>query len=161
MSICRLFSCPFDCFFQWIFVKGTHLKLFWKMGNYQQFSINQKHLLQGKHVFCSTTTSFGTGWEQLSVSTTLPTVHLAQSIVWSVRGKAVPLFFPSILQNAMTKSGDFPCVSTWRTKAGAVVAMLGCQHAWYDSPSFLFLLRALSRCYRIHCFWLLILKPWL
>lgn len=52
-------------FFQCIYVKDTHLKLFWKMWNYQKFSINEKHLLQGKHIFCSTTTSFGTGWEQL------------------------------------------------------------------------------------------------
>lgn len=80
-------------FFQWMYVKDTHLKLFWKTWNYQKFSINQKHLLQGKHVLCSSTMSFDTGWEQLSVFPTLPTVHLAQSIVYSVRGKAVPFCF--------------------------------------------------------------------
>lgn len=35
-------------FFQWIFIKDTHLKEFWKMWNEQKFSINQKHLLRGK-----------------------------------------------------------------------------------------------------------------
>lgn len=83
-------------FFQWVYVKDTHLKLFWKIWNYQKCSINPKHLLTGKtfFFFCSTITSFCTGWEQLSVSATLPSVHLAQSIVYSVRGRAVPFFFP-------------------------------------------------------------------
>lgn len=41
-------------FFQWIFIKDTHLKEFWKMWNDQKFSINQKHLLWGKQFFYNT-----------------------------------------------------------------------------------------------------------
>lgn len=124
-------------FFQWIFVKGTCLKLFWKMWNYQKFSINQKHLLQGKHVFCITTTSFGTGWEQLSVSTTLPTVHLAQSIVYSVRGKAVP-FFPLHIAECHDQVWGFPMCQYLKDKGwccGRNARMSACL-VWFPFLSF-------------------------
>lgn len=112
--------------FHWIFIKTT-----WKKKNHTLGKI--LILIPTWFWYCVRTVK----WFCYHM---LTTVHLVQYTVYSVSKRAhesCGCVFP-ILQTAQRKCGDFPCVSTWRTRAGGVVAMLECQHVWYGSPSFLF-----------------------